>query len=108
MGGRYALLIGNRAFGHKELARLAAPANDVRALAAALEDRTIGDFTTELNRHYLFHAKEGWLAAENEVLYLCVDQAVRRVMPWPADKLALFAARAGRGTPKRLALNRPG
>jgi hypothetical protein len=42
------------------------------------------------------------------VLYLCVDQAVRRVMPWPADKLALFAARAGRGTPKRLALDRRG
>jgi len=61
-----------------------------------------------LCRHYLFHAREGWLAAENEVLYLCVDPAVRRVTPWPEDKLALFAARAGGGTPKRLALGRRG
>ncbi len=48
MSGRYALLIGNSTFRHRELARLAAPANDVRALSAALEDRTIGSFKTEL------------------------------------------------------------
>jgi len=61
-----------------------------------------------LCRHYLFHAQEGWLAAENEVLYLCVDAAIRRVTPWPEDKLALFAARAGGAPPKRLGLTRRG
>lgn len=48
MPARHALLIGNSAFRHAELARLSAPANDVRELAALLEDPAIGGFTTEL------------------------------------------------------------
>jgi hypothetical protein len=48
MAGRYALLIGNSSFRHRELSRLAAPANDVRALSATLEDEAIGGFRAEL------------------------------------------------------------
>ena len=59
-----------------------------------------------LVRHRLFHAEEGWLSAENEVLYLCVDLATRRVGAWPADVLARFAAVQVRQAPKRLALKR--
>ena len=59
-----------------------------------------------LCRHVMFHAEEGWQAAENEVLYLCVDLAARRVSPWPEDVLARFAARATGAVPKRLALRR--
>ncbi|MDB5375101.1 MAG: thioesterase, partial [Belnapia sp.] len=56
--------------------------------------------------HRMYHATEGWLAAENEVLYLCMDLAVRKVGLWPADILAGFdAARSGDG-PLRLSLQR--
>jgi acyl-CoA thioester hydrolase len=59
-----------------------------------------------LCRHVMFHAGEGWQAAENEVLYLCVDLAARRVGAWPEDVLARFAARATGAAAKRLALRR--
>ena len=59
-----------------------------------------------LARHELLHAEEGWVAAENEVLYLCVDMAVRRVTTWPGEVQALFAARATGRPAKRLALKR--
>jgi acyl-CoA thioester hydrolase len=54
----------------------------------------------------MFHAGEGWQAAENEVLYLCVDLGARRVASWPDDVLARFAERATGAAPKRLALKR--
>jgi acyl-CoA thioester hydrolase len=57
-------------------------------------------------RHHMLHAEEGWLAAENEVLYLCVDLSVRRVTRWPEAVLARFAASATGRPPKRLALRR--
>lgn len=60
-----------------------------------------------LCRHVMFHASEGWQAAENEVLYLCVDLGARRVCPWPEEVLARFAARATGGSPRRLSLGRP-
>jgi acyl-CoA thioester hydrolase len=56
--------------------------------------------------HRLLHAEEGWLSAENEVLFLCVDLAARRVAAWPDDVLAGFAAAASGEAPKRLALKR--
>jgi acyl-CoA thioester hydrolase len=59
-----------------------------------------------LCRHVMFHAEDGWQAAENEVLYLCVDLDARRVAAWPEDVLARFAARATGGAPKRLSLTR--
>ena len=59
-----------------------------------------------LARHELRHAGEGWLASENEVLYLCVDMAMRRVTSWPEDVRTLFAARATGRPAKRLALKR--
>ncbi|CAH0183389.1 thioesterase family protein [Roseomonas sp. CECT 9278] len=59
-----------------------------------------------LCRHTMFHATEGWQAAENEVLYLCMDLGARRVGAWPEDVLARFAERARGGAPKRLALKR--
>lgn len=59
-----------------------------------------------LVRHRLYHAEAGWLSAENEVLYLCVDLAARRVAAWPADALAAFAAARVEEAPKRLALKR--
>jgi acyl-CoA thioester hydrolase len=61
-----------------------------------------------LIRHRLHHAGEGWLAAENEVLYLCVDLATRRVAPWPEDVLTRFVAHRTPDAPKRLALTRGG
>ncbi len=57
-------------------------------------------------RHRLHHAEEGWLSAENEVLFLCVDLATRRVAPWPEDVLAAFDAARVPDAPKRLALTR--
>ena len=54
----------------------------------------------------LFHAAEGWLSAENEVLFLCVDLATRRVAPWPEDVLAEFVSARSNEEPKRLALKR--
>lgn len=59
-----------------------------------------------LARHELIHATEGWVAAENEVLYLCVDMGVRRVTTWPEDVQAIFAGRATGRPAKRLALRR--
>ncbi|MFN6999291.1 thioesterase family protein [Elioraea tepidiphila] len=59
-----------------------------------------------LIRHRLYHAEEGWLSAENEVLYLCVDLAKRRVAAWPEDVLARFAPHRTEDAPKRLALAR--
>ena len=56
--------------------------------------------------HRLYHAEEGWLSAENEVLFLCVDLATRRVAAWPEDVLAQFAAAPSTGAPRRLALKR--
>lgn len=56
--------------------------------------------------HRMRHATEGWLAAENEVLYLCVDLDKRRVTRWPEAVLARFAARATGAPPRRLALRR--
>ncbi|WP_270933852.1 acyl-CoA thioesterase [Falsiroseomonas oryzae] len=56
--------------------------------------------------HRLFHAQEGWLSAENEVLFLCVDLATRRVAAWPEDVLAAFASAKVDAAPKRLALKR--
>lgn len=58
-------------------------------------------------QHRMYHATEGWLAAENEVLYLCVDLAARKVAPWPATTQAHFAALCTGAAPKRLALKRP-
>ncbi len=56
--------------------------------------------------HRMRHATEGWLAAENEVLYLCVDLGARRVAVWPPDVLERLAA-LGTGNPaRRLALGR--
>ncbi|PZW49105.1 acyl-CoA thioester hydrolase [Humitalea rosea] len=61
-----------------------------------------------LIRHLMFHAEEGWLAAENEVLFLCVDLVARKVGRWPEATLAAFAL-APQGAPaKRLALKRAG
>ena len=57
-------------------------------------------------RHVLRHAEEGWVSAENEVLFLCVDLATRRVAGWPDDVLARFAAARTDEVPKRLALTR--
>lgn len=59
-----------------------------------------------LLRHALFHAEEGWQAAENELLYLCVDLAARRAALWPEDVLARFAAAKQDIAPKRLTLRR--
>ncbi len=59
-----------------------------------------------LIRHRLYHAEEGWLSAENEVLYLCVDLTARRVAAWPEEALAAFAAARVEEAPKRLALRR--
>ena len=59
-----------------------------------------------LGLHRMHHATEGWLAAENEVLYLCVDLSVRRVTSWPEDVLARFEARRTGTAPRRLALKR--
>jgi len=56
--------------------------------------------------HRMRHAAEGWLAAENEVLYLCVDLGVRRVTRWPGAVLDRFAATATGATAQRLALRR--
>lgn len=57
--------------------------------------------------HRMYHATEGWLAAENEVLYLCVDLAARKVAPWPAETRAVFAQACTGAAPRRLALKRP-
>lgn len=73
----------------------------------AAESAVLGfDAKRLLVGHRLLHAEEGWLSAENEVLFLCVDLATRRVAAWPEDVLARFGAAASGQTPKRLALKR--
>jgi acyl-CoA thioester hydrolase len=57
-----------------------------------------------LLRHRLYHAGEGWLSAENEVLFLCVDLATRKVGAWPEDVLARFGQVQVAEAPQRLAL----
>ncbi|MGG5822196.1 acyl-CoA thioesterase [Falsiroseomonas sp. HW251] len=59
-----------------------------------------------LVRHRLYHAEEGWLSAENEVLFLCVDLTTRRVAAWPEEAMAAFAAARVDEAPQRLALKR--
>jgi acyl-CoA thioester hydrolase len=59
-----------------------------------------------LLRHRLLHAEAGWLAAENELLFLCVDLTTRRVAPWPGDVLERFAAARVDEAPQRLTLRR--
>jgi len=56
--------------------------------------------------HRMYHATEGWLAAENEVLYLCVDLGIRRVTGWPPEVVARIAPLATGSPPRRLALKR--
>lgn len=56
--------------------------------------------------HRMRHAEQGWLAAENEVLFLCIDLGTRRVGAWPEDVTARFAALATGAAPRRLALGR--
>ena len=56
--------------------------------------------------HRMYHATEGWLAAENEVLYLCVDLEKRRAGAWPAETLQQFQRLCTGAAPKRLALKR--
>ena len=60
-----------------------------------------------LCRHMMYHAKEGWQVAENEVLYLSIDLTKRRVAPWPQDILARLAAHRSGETAKRLSLKPP-
>jgi len=73
----------------------------------AVDSAVIGfDAKRLLLRHRLHHAGEGWLSAENEVLFLCVDLATRRVAPWPAAVLARFEAMQVHQAPQRLALQR--
>ncbi len=69
-------------------------------------DSTVLQYDTKrlLLRHVMRHAEEGWVVAENELLYLCVDLAARRVTTWPEDVIARFAAVATKEAPKRLAL----
>ena len=57
-----------------------------------------------LAAHRMRHAAEGWLAAENEVLYLCVDLSARRVTGWPPAVTERFAAEATGQAPRRLSL----
>ncbi len=59
-----------------------------------------------LLRHRLYHAEEGWLSAENEVLYLCVDLNARRASHWTKEVLAHFAEAQVAEPPKRLTLKR--
>ncbi len=59
-----------------------------------------------LLRHRMRHAAEGWAVAENEVLFLCVDLARRKVVPWPEEVLAAFAAAHVEDAPRRLSLRR--
>jgi len=59
-----------------------------------------------LLRHRLYHAEEGWLSAENEVLFVCVDLDTRRVAPWPAETTEAFGAAQVDDVPQRLALQR--
>jgi acyl-CoA thioester hydrolase len=57
-------------------------------------------------KHRLYHATEGWLSAENEVLFLCVDLATRRAATWPDRTLARLARAQGAEAPQHLRLKR--
>lgn len=59
-----------------------------------------------LVKHRLYHGEEGWLSAENEVLFLCVNLATRRAGLWPEATLARFAEKRGTEAPERLRLTR--
>jgi acyl-CoA thioester hydrolase len=59
-----------------------------------------------LVRHRMFHWEEGWTASAHEVLYLCVDLAVRRVVAWPEAVTARFAEVATNRSATRLTLTR--
>jgi acyl-CoA thioester hydrolase len=73
----------------------------------AAESAVLGfDARRIIIRHRLYHAEEGWLAAENELLFLCVDLTTRRAAVWPEDALACFAAARIDEAPQRLALKR--
>jgi acyl-CoA thioester hydrolase len=73
----------------------------------AAESEVLGfDAKRLLLAHRLYHAEEGWLSAENEVLFLCVDLNTRRVASWPEDVLKKFAAAKVDRAPQRLALKR--
>jgi acyl-CoA thioester hydrolase len=78
---------------------LGAPLDWESAVLAADEKRL-------LVRHRLFHASEGFLSAEQEVLYLCVGLAARRVVAWPAAVAARLAAAATGEAAERLRLKR--
>lgn len=79
----------------------------VRDMPLSAESAVLGfDRRRLLLRHRLYHAEEGWLSAENEVLYLCVDLGARRASQWPEDVLARFAAARVDEPAKRLALQR--
>lgn len=56
--------------------------------------------------HRMFHHAEGWTTSMNEVLYLCVDVATRKVAKWPEDVLARFAEVAVRQDALRLTMKR--
>ena len=56
--------------------------------------------------HRMRHATEGWLVAENEVLFLCVDLAARRVIGWPDGVVERFSTEATGRPARRLSLNR--
>jgi acyl-CoA thioester hydrolase len=56
--------------------------------------------------HRMYHATDGGLAAENEVLYLCMDLSIRRVGLWPERVLERFRAACTGNPPLRLALQR--
>ena len=57
-------------------------------------------------RHKLYHATEGWLSAENEVLFLCVNLETRRAGHWPDWTLQRLAAALVEEAPQRLTLKR--
>ena len=56
--------------------------------------------------HRLHHAEEGWLSAENEVLFLCVNLETRRAGHWPDWTLQRLAAALVEEAPQRLTLKR--
>jgi len=79
----------------------------VEGAPLAAESEVLGfDAKRLLVRHRMFHAAEGWEAAENEVLYLCVDLARRKVAGWPDDVLAAFDGAPAGAPARRLALRR--
>ena len=51
----------------------------VRQRVLDLDDRRLHLFSE------LIHAEDGWVSATSEQMYLHLDMAVRRVVPWPAD-----------------------